>query len=349
MLEQYPISDLLTWMDEGTLILNPEFQRRSVWQPPAKSYLIDTILRGRPMPNIYLRTKTNLKTRRNYREVVDGQQRLRTIDEFANDKVVLGKNAGEFAGLRYSDLDTDSQQTFLTYHLGVVQLFNASDSEVFDVFQRINSYGLRLNSQEKRHGDYQNEFRNSVSEASKRWSILWDRYGVVGVRDRVRMGDDELMAQMLGIILEGVQDGGQSAINKLYKKYGDHVPPVSEKTLDSVIKEMLDLELVAEGTPLARGPHFLMLFAAVAHAKVGIPSGGIGSQDMPVKNESVFTDRMMVNANLGVLSDVLQMHESEVPKRFFEFKYASAGTTQRIRSRKTRFLALFKALLPEPV
>ena len=100
MLEQYPISDLLTWMDERTLILNAEFQRRSVWPPAAKTYLIDTILQKRPMPNIYIRTQTNLKTRRNYREVVDGQQRLRAIHDFANGDFALGNSAGEYSGMR---------------------------------------------------------------------------------------------------------------------------------------------------------------------------------------------------------------------------------------------------------
>jgi hypothetical protein len=349
MLEQYPISDLLTWMDEGTLVLNPDFQRRSVWQTPAKSYLIDTILRGRPMPNIYLRTKTNLKTRRNYREVVDGQQRLRTINEFAGDKIVLSKNAGEFAGLRYSDLDADSQQTFLTYHIGVVQLFNATDAEVFDVFHRINAYGLNLNRQELRHGKYQGAFRNAVADASTRWSILWEKYRVVGIGQRVRMADDELMAQMLGTLLEGVVDGGQPAIDGFYRKYDESVPDQAIKRLDRVIERMVSEDLVLKNTPLVRGPHLLMLFAAVAHALYGIPEGAIGSIDMPQPGKDALSDVMMARANLGVLSEVIEMGENYVPTRFYAFKYASAGTTQRMRSRKPRFLELYRALLPNPI
>ena len=351
MLEQYPVSDLLTWMDERTLILNAEFQRRSVWPPAAKTYLIDTILRNRPMPNIYVRTKTNLKTRRNYREVVDGQQRLRAIHDFANgDFALMGKNAGEHAGMRYEDLDEEAKETFLTYRVGVDQLFNATDSEVLDVFHRINAYGLSLNRQELRHGKYQyGAFRNTVVDSSKRWTYLWDTLQIVGVRDRVRMADDELMAQMLGVILEGVQTGTQRDIDKLYKDYDETVPITAIKKLDQVIDEMLVNELILSGSSLARSPHFLMLFAAVAHAKFGIPVGDIGIEDMPVRNEDALLDILMARSNLGVLSDVFQMDESEVPERFFAFKYASAGTTHHIRSRKPRFLTLYKALLPEPI
>ena len=349
MLEQYPISDLLTWMDEKTLVLNAEFQRRSVWPPQAKTYLIDTILRQRPMPNIYVRTKTDLKTRRNYREVVDGQQRLRAIHDFANGSFNLGKDAGEFTGMHYEDLSPEQKEDFLTYRIGVEQLFNATDTEVLDVFHRINAYSLSLNPQELRHGKYRGAFRNTVADSSKRWAYLWDSLRVVGLRERVRMADDELMAQMLGIVLEGVQGGGQPAIEKLYSKYDDQIPEVAVKQLDRTIKRMLDDELVLVGTPLSRGPHFLMLFAAVAHAAGGIPVGDIGKDEMPVPDVTALSDIMMARSNLGVLSDVILMDESEVPARFFAFKYASAGTTQRIRSRKPRFLAIYKALLPEPI
>ena len=349
MLEQYPISDLLTWMDERTLMLNAEFQRRAVWPPQAKTYLIDTILRGRPMPNIYVRTKTNLKTRRNYREVVDGQQRLRAIHEFANGDFVLGKNASEFAGMRYEDLDEDSKATFLTYHVGVVQLFNATDSEVLDVFHRINAYGLSLNRQELRHGKYRGAFRNAVVESARKWDVLWEQYQVVGTRERVRMADDELMAQMMGIILEGVQDGGQPTIDRLYKTYDQQVPEYCASRLDDAIQEILNELLFVVETPLIRAPHFLMLFAAVAHAISGIPNGAIEQDTMPPRKEAVLSDIMMAQTNLGTLSDVIHMEETEVPQRFFAFKYASAGTTQRIRSRKPRFLALYRALLPKTI
>ena len=349
MLEQYPVSDLLIWMDERTLVSNADFQRRSVWQPAAKSYLIDTILRNRPKPNIYLRTKTDLKTRRNYREVVDGQQRLRAISEFARGEIALGKNAGDFAGMRYEDLDPEAKEGFLSYRAGVVQLFNATDAEVLDVFHRINAYGLSLNRQELRHGKYQGEFRNAVCDASKRWAVLWDKYQVIGIRDRVRMGDDELMAQMLALLLEGVQDGGQRTIDRWYGKYDGQLPKGTLQKLDAVIEKMLIDRLMPAGAPLSRGPHLLMLFVAVAHALFGIPCGDLKPQEMPARDGAVLSDIMIAQGNLIFLSDIIQMDEREIPERFFDFKRATSGTTQRIRSRKPRFLTLYQALLPEPL
>jgi uncharacterized protein with ParB-like and HNH nuclease domain len=76
----YRVADFLGWQRNRTLILNPAFQRRPVWKVGAKSYLIDTVIRSLPMPLIFLRDRpSRLDTLEPDREVVDGQQRIRTL------------------------------------------------------------------------------------------------------------------------------------------------------------------------------------------------------------------------------------------------------------------------------
>src|SRR5258708_35858927 len=75
----YKVSDFLSWQKAGTLELSPVFQRRSVWSPGAKAYFIDTVARGLPVPIVFVRERTDLSTLESKREIVDGQQRLRTI------------------------------------------------------------------------------------------------------------------------------------------------------------------------------------------------------------------------------------------------------------------------------
>jgi hypothetical protein len=353
VLEQYPIADLMTWLDEKTLILNAEFQRRAIWPPAAKTYLIDTIIRDKPIPSIYMRTGIDPRTRRAFREVVDGQQRLRTIHEFVNGEWELGSRAEEFRGNRFVDLDEDMQQAFLSYRIGVVQLFNASNVDVLDVFNRLNSFSYTLNSQELRHGKYQGEFREAVRQASSHWSSrLWDKYNIVSLRARVRMGDDELMAQMFGVILEGVVNGGQPSIERLYRKYDREVPKQTAAAVDTTITYILEnFSEVLETTGLVRGPHFLMLFAAVAYALLGIPKGDM-ELEMPLRDPRALTDLQMAKSNLGLLGEVLEAEEEDVQARlprFAAFKMASGGSTHRIRSRKIRFPTLYRALLPDPI
>jgi hypothetical protein len=56
----YSINDFVEWDKNGQLELNPVFQRRAVWNDKAKSYLMDTIIRGKPIPKIFIRQKINV-------------------------------------------------------------------------------------------------------------------------------------------------------------------------------------------------------------------------------------------------------------------------------------------------
>lgn len=356
ILHQYTISDLYSWIKERTLILNPEFQRRNNWPQDAKAYLIDTILRELPIPNIYMRTMTDTKTMRAYREVVDGQQRLRTITEFIDGVLRLGIQTKEYEGKRYDDLEEDEKSRFLAYSIGVVQLFDATDDVVLDIFNRLNAYGLSLYPQELRHGKYQGGryigfFRRTVIDAASRWSILWDRFRVVSVAARIRMADDEFMAQMFGVILEGVKDGGQPSIDRLYERYDAELPLNAVERVDEAVEFMISHIPEVLETRLSGAPHFLMLFAAVSHALFGIPIGKMGDPHpaLPVRDELALTNLAVARDNLRRLGDVLEEPTEEIPERFYEFKLASAGTTQRIKGRSIRFVYLYKALLPEPI
>lgn len=355
ILEQYRISDFLQWFKDKALIPNPFFQRGAVWVPGARVFFIDTILRRLPIPKIYIRTKIDLQTKKSVREIVDGQQRLRTIIDFAEDKLALTKRAGEYAGLRYSTLSDEQKEDFLTYAIGVEQLINATDDDVLEVFSRLNSYNVTLNAAEQRHAQFQGDFKWAVRNASRDWSVLWDRYQIVSTRERVRMLDDSFMAEMFGIVLQGVTDGGQARITKLYKKYKDEFPSETEtrRKVDeacSFATQRLG-EVLSEppGDTLCGQPHFLMLFAAIAHGLFGIPLGQM-DEDMPQRSNGFFSNPEQAKENLRSLAQAISSGEVLIlDPRLHQFSEASRATTQRISSRRLRFPFYWSALLPEPL
>ncbi len=344
------VSTLLEWYDQKTLTPNPDFQRREVWPQQAKSYFVDSVIRGRPTPNIYIRSKVNLRTRKVIREVVDGQQRIRTLHEFASNMFALDKRSEEYEGLHYDRLDDEAKETFLSYSMGVVQLFNADDEEVIDIFRRLNSYSLPVNAQELRHARYVNQFSWAIEASTLKWAVLWEKFNVVTLRQRVRMADDQLMAEMYGIIINGVTDGGQKHIEKLYEDCKTEFPVDTASKVDQVIECMVsDLSEILN-TSLARSPQFLILFAAVAHALLGIPQGGIEKDKRTVmlaRDTRALSDMNLSVDNLKILANVIDQDPRDVDTRFGPFKAAAGGTTQRILSRRIRFLMLYKALFPE--
>ena len=59
-----------------------------------------------------MRSVTNPADMRTYREVVDGQQRLRTIWDFVENRIQLGSNANTFDGMKYEDLNDCDQSAY---------------------------------------------------------------------------------------------------------------------------------------------------------------------------------------------------------------------------------------------
>ena len=351
MINTYNISKLLEWYRDDSLRLRPDFQRRENWPQRAKIYFIDTILRGYPVPLIYLRARLDAKTESPIREVVDGQQRLTAIIQFSDGKFRLDESVAGYQRLRYDELELLDQDAFLSYNMGVEELVGASDEYVLELFHRLNSNGVQLNAQELRHGTYHGAFRNAVVRTSERWTLLWARYKIVTIKSRLRMKDDELTAEMLGIILGGVSDGGQPNIRSLYVNYDQDFPDEAVDRLDRTVQFILDNLSDVLATKLKGAPHFLMLFAAVAHAMYGLPTGDMGTADdippLPERDPGALTDLDVVRRNLAKLDDILKQRIDQVPARFFPFRHASGGTTQRIRSRSQRFVTLYNALLPK--
>jgi hypothetical protein len=152
---QFRVSDFLAWQRDRALELNPNFQRRPVWKPGAKSYLIDTILRGLPVPIIFLRDmRSDLKTLKPKRDVVDGQQRIRTLiayieplllNDFDPDRdgfTISKAHNEELAGKSFDELPGEYKQRILDYQFSVHSFAaDTDDRDILQIFARMNATG----------------------------------------------------------------------------------------------------------------------------------------------------------------------------------------------------------------
>lgn len=146
------------------IILDPDYQRQTVWNPKQKSELIESILMGIPLPLIYVKEDD-----KGVYIIVDGRQRLTTLFQFINHefplknlKVLHELNDAYFSkttksGTEYDKFLTQAQQSKiedcpLTLH---VIKPPTQDRVTFDLFDRVNRGGTRLNNQEMRNAIYQ--------------------------------------------------------------------------------------------------------------------------------------------------------------------------------------------------
>ena len=129
---------------------NPDYQRPSVWNTRQKQLLIDSILRDYDIPKIYLN-----KIDKDHYDVVDGQQRIRTVWSFYNDEFALLKDSDavdgiEVAGKKYSELDPGISDIIDTYNMDFIILEDKSEDEIREMFLRLQN-GTSLKAQEKRN------------------------------------------------------------------------------------------------------------------------------------------------------------------------------------------------------
>ncbi len=79
-------------MGRNEIIVNKEYQRSDkVWPPVARSYLIETLLLGYPIPKLSLHQVTDIKSKKTLKEIVDGQQRSMAIFDFFHDRLPLSR------------------------------------------------------------------------------------------------------------------------------------------------------------------------------------------------------------------------------------------------------------------
>ncbi len=199
----HPISDIRDWSKARRLELRPDFQRRAVWSAPARIMLMDTILRGVPMPKIFL--SNTIRDGNTYRIVIDGQQRITAILDFLRDKFSLDKPyTGDKEGKRFSELDQETQDHFLSYQIDFNEAYNTSDEENREVYSRVNKYTFPLTKQELRRADFPGDFLDVSEELAI--NEYFNTIGIFTPVNRRRYADVEYVSELLAAMIDGIQD-----------------------------------------------------------------------------------------------------------------------------------------------
>jgi hypothetical protein len=200
------------------LTLAAEFQRNSVWPGPAKAYLIDTILNDRPIPLLFFQRATSPQTGRPTYTVIDGQQRLRAIFEFLDDRYRLaeGPRGSKYSHRRFSELEPQFQDQINNYDLIIQELSGYSDDDIRDMFVRINRYVVQLSPQEMRHAKGSGRFHDFVERLGQ--ANFWRNHNVFSPKMLRRMRAVEFVAELTILLIEGPQDK-KSSVDLYYGRY----------------------------------------------------------------------------------------------------------------------------------
>lgn len=340
---QYPINDFRTWHERKELILSPKFQRRRVWSEKAKSYLIDTILRGLPIPPIFIREKIDFNTSKTIREVIDGQQRLRTILEFLDDSFTVSKiHNEEFGRKYYSGLPEDVKGEFLRYNIVTNVVLTPEDKDVLGIFARLNTYTVPLNKTELLNAKYFGAFKQTVHNLAYEFNTFWLNSRILTEYKIARMSDVEFTTELVIASLDGIQKKDNKLIENYYRKYDDEFPQKAQiesnfrKTIDTIgeIYGNILPDSLFRGTPL-----FYSFYCLIYDLLFGLKNS---ENEIRIQERDYAKIRNALEALESLLESGVQ-NLRDLPKdiRTFIEDYTRHTTLEHVRLRRHRFLLLF--------
>lgn len=279
---KHTIAELIDLRKNSMLAANPEYQRGEVWNRTQQKRLIDSVLRGYPLPVIYLHhiKKGVGKYARDDFEIIDGQQRIAAICDFRDGAFPLFDPIGDDATARFpafikakpcpwasktfDTLPPELKQQFLETAIPIAMIETDQSNEVRDLFVRLQS-GLPLNYQETRDA-WPGSFTEFILKLGGKPELA--RYpghsfftNVLGMKPGSDRGKTRQLAAQLAMLFltrrakgaDAFCDINAEAINKFYydNLEFDHAGPEAQRLHE--VLTCLEKVLVGGKRPKLRG------------------------------------------------------------------------------------------------
>lgn len=220
--QSFTLAEIVNLLRQGKFLLNPEYQRSDlIWPPYKQEKLIDSIIKDLSIGLLFLR-----KTEGGGYEVLDGQQRLKTIQRFINNEFVTSPDfTPEFPNRSFDDLkgNTRRYSQFNAFEVYYTLVVKGDESEVSDIFLRLQE-GTPLNTPEKLNAIL-GKMREFVIEVTKHQ--LFENVSISVYRFNHRH-----IAAQIALLEWGTDFKGPSFpdlrlddLRELYKKYKRRLPP----------------------------------------------------------------------------------------------------------------------------
>ena len=256
---RYPLNTVSSLLKSGDYKLNPEYQRRHRWSNRKRSTLIESLIMNVPLPPIFL-----YEYEYSAYEVMDGLQRLTAISSFYEDGYPLEglEKWPELNGKTYSKLPKLVKQGIDRRYISSIILLhetakNESDADILKqmVFDRINSGGETLTSQEKRNANFDGKLNKLCLKLSeeialcKTWGIPNPTPPQTSIHsDRSinklfkTMQDVELVLRFFAYRQRSVlQKGSLESYLDFYQEKGNYFPIDTLNRLEILFKDTINI------------------------------------------------------------------------------------------------------------
>lgn len=201
-IKQITLSELVDWVKRDKINLQPPYQRNFIWTPKDQKLLIDSILRGYPLPNFFIYKRKDGKY-----DMVDGQQRATTICKFIK---------GEFKDSSKHLFCEIDQNCFLSYKLNVTEISDIEPGESLEEFYSlVNKRGIHLNPAEVNKAQYHDSQFLTLVNSLMDLQMLID-LDIFSSKTIQRMNDRSLIEEVVAYLFKGKITDKRIAVDSLF-------------------------------------------------------------------------------------------------------------------------------------
>jgi hypothetical protein len=315
--ESMVIQDVANYHKNDELKLDPWYQRRSVWSPAQKGYLLNTLFVKKPIPTIYIRHYLDIEKEKSIKEIVDGQQRLRAVLGYLEDDFPA-RHPGHEKPVKYSELTQKEKSDLKMTKISTGILVNADEGDVIEIFGRLNSISKTLNAQEKRNAKFSGLMKQFCLENAARRVSFWRASNVFSATDISRMEEVQFVSDITYNLINGLSDFSAARLDKLYTDFDEKFADEKkvQKRINRVFKILKSVKPeTIRDTIFSRSPIFFSLFFLL-DSKPTIQEKKL--EQALIDIDAVFNDETVQKAK---------------DKEFYD---ACTASTQRIKSRDVR-------------
>lgn len=334
----------------GDLIVDTSYQRRSVWIERDKIRLIETILIGLIIPEVYFwDAETNPNTGKTVTHIVDGQQRINAIAEFIGNEFKLSKehlideSIKEKYGDKYFDaLNDDDKVLIWTFNLSIVHIKDKNQDEIRSIFYRLNLTNYSLNDQEKRHSNTWGLFSDLTHDIAE--LSFWDEYNLFNYGDVRRMKDEEFCSSLILLARKGIiNQTNQNPLNEAYSDYASYYPEYEndKKRILEWIEKFKVFYSQENRSFMRKRTQLYTVFCLMDY----LTEEKIEIEEIIIQRFSEFIQRYNLFENSVNTEDEMSPENEAIKK----YKLASSEGVNKIKNRKLRFEILKSYVLDNTI
>lgn len=240
------VAEMVEKFRSGDYYVDDTFQRRLVWVNRQKVRLIETILIGYPIPELYIHQQpTDAISGGQKFSIVDGQQRLSALAQFVAGEWPLtsgyldrDNQESEYSDCDWNDLPDKYKVMIFDYSLTVRTIPPVIEiDQIRKIFKRLNETDRSLNPQEIRHAEFSGEFVKLAEQIADK--DFWSYWEIFTDRQIRRMADVEFVTSLMVYLKKGIITDNLKTINEIYDLYNDDYP--DKKKDEQRIAEILGM------------------------------------------------------------------------------------------------------------